>query len=319
LSVARSLPESSIDYDGAWKEALELYLEPFLRLCFPIVHAGIDWNHLPIPLDKELQEIVRDAQTGRRHVDKLFRVVRRDGVEEWLLIHIEVQSQPDPRLSERMYRYHHRIGDRYDRPVVSLAVLADRTPRFRPGVYEVETWGCRVRFEYPTCKLLDLGDELLEGQDNPAAIVIAAHRAAQRLARDPASRKMAKWQLTRRLYERGYTKEQILNLYRLIDWLIQLPEELKIEFRDQVAEYEEQQRMPYITSIEELGRKGRQEGWPIIRTPNDAVVDALEIRFGQVPDACRQAILAIRDEDRLRTLLQAAIQSGSIDDFVRVL
>jgi hypothetical protein len=100
--VARSSPESSVDYDGAWKEALELYLEPFLRLCFPIVHAGIDWNHLPIPLDKELQEIVRDAQTGRRHVDKLFRVVRRDGVEEWLQIHIEVQSQPDPRLSERM-------------------------------------------------------------------------------------------------------------------------------------------------------------------------------------------------------------------------
>jgi hypothetical protein len=318
LTVARNSQESSIDYDGAWKEALELYLEPFLRLCFPIVHAGIDWNHLPIPLDKELQEIVRDAQTGRRHVDKLFRVVRRDGVEEWLLIHIEVQSQPDPRLSERMYRYHHRIGDRYDRPVVSLAVLADKAPRFRPGRYEVETWGCRVRFEYPTCKLLDLSDELLEGEDNPAAIVIAAHRAAQRLARDPASRKTAKWQLTRRLYERGYTKEQILNLYRLIDWLIQLPEELKIEFRDQVAEYEEQQRMPYITSIEELGRK---EGWRegVISTRQNDVVDALEIRFGQVPDACRQAILVIRDEDRLRTLHHAAIQSGSIDDFARAL
>jgi hypothetical protein len=179
-----------------------------------------------------------------------------------------------------------------------------------------------VRFEYPTCKLLDLGDEILEGEDNPAAIVIAAHRAAQRLARDPASRKTAKWQLTRRLYERGYTKEQILNLYHLIDWLIQLPEELKIEFRDQVAEYEEQQRMPYITSIQELGRKeGHQEGWRegVISTRQNDVVDALEIRFGQVPDACRQAILAIRDEDRLRTLHHAAIQSGSIDDFVRAL
>jgi hypothetical protein len=313
-----SQEESSIDYDGAWKEALGLYLEPFLRLCFPIVHAGIDWQHRPIPLDKELHEIVRDAQTGRRHVDKLFRVVRRDGVEEWLLIHIEVQSQPDPRLSERMYRYHHRIADRYDRPVVSLAVLADQAPRFRPGLYEVETWGCRVRFEYPTCKLLDLSTELLEGEDNPAAIVIAAHRAAQKLARDPASRKTAKWQLTRRLYERGFAKQDILNLYRLIDWLIQLPEELKIEFRDELTEYEEQKRMPYITSIEEMGRqKGWREG--VITTRQNDVVDALEIRFGLVPDACRQAILAIRDEGRLRTLLHAAIQSGSIDDFARAL
>ncbi len=68
---------------------------------------------------------------------------------------------------------------------------------------------------------MDLSEEMLEATDNPAAVVIAAHRVAQQPAQDPARRKTAKWRLTRRLYERGYTKEDIIELYRLIDWLIQ--------------------------------------------------------------------------------------------------
>jgi hypothetical protein len=31
------------DYDGAWKAALGVYLQEFLALCFPAIHAAIDW------------------------------------------------------------------------------------------------------------------------------------------------------------------------------------------------------------------------------------------------------------------------------------
>ena len=71
------------DYDGAWKQALDRYLEPFLRLCFPVIYAGIDWSQKVIPRDTELQQIVRSATTGKRHVDKLveggLRVPRAGG------------------------------------------------------------------------------------------------------------------------------------------------------------------------------------------------------------------------------------------------
>ena len=33
--------------DPAWKIAIELFLEPFLLLCFPAVHALIDWSRAP--------------------------------------------------------------------------------------------------------------------------------------------------------------------------------------------------------------------------------------------------------------------------------
>jgi hypothetical protein len=38
-------------------------------------------------------------------VDKLVRVVRRDGTATWLLIHIEIQRQYDRDFPERMFCY----------------------------------------------------------------------------------------------------------------------------------------------------------------------------------------------------------------------
>ena len=213
------------DHDGAWKEALDLYLQPFLQLCFPQVAAGIDWT-VPVDfLDKELQEIVRNSELGKQRVDKLIKVRRLDGEEEWVLLHVEIQAQVDEGLPKRVYEYYHRIVDRYRRRVVTLVVLADPRRGWRLGPYEAELWGCRVRFEYPVGKLLELGrdPEALEQSDNPAATVVAAHLAAQATGGDMELRKVLKGQLARRLYERGYSEKDILELLRLIDWLLVLP------------------------------------------------------------------------------------------------
>jgi hypothetical protein len=222
------------------------------------------------------------------------------------------------------------LADCHKRRVVTLAVLADTSPGFRLGAYEEETLGCRVRFEYPTCKLLDFPDAQLEREDNPMAIVIAAHRAAQSKNRDPVLRKAMKWEITRRLYERGHSKENVLELFRLIDWLLYLPEQQRIEFRREVFEYEASKHMPYITSIEEMGRKeGRQEGRlegrreglreGAIIALQKAVLDALEVRFGEAPKSLRQTIEATQDEARLRSLHRIAIQTASFEEFVREL
>src|SRR5436190_9110737 len=73
----------SIDYDSPWKEALDFYFEPFLALLFPEVHAQIDWSRGYESLDKEFQAVVRDAEVGRRYVDKLVKVWTRGGAECW--------------------------------------------------------------------------------------------------------------------------------------------------------------------------------------------------------------------------------------------
>ena len=84
------------EFDSPWKESLDIYFESFLQLCFPFVHREVDWSRGYETLDKELQKIAPEAETGPRVVDKLVRVWRTTGGEEWILVHVEVQSQPTP-------------------------------------------------------------------------------------------------------------------------------------------------------------------------------------------------------------------------------
>jgi hypothetical protein len=86
------VPEPQDDYDSPWKEALERYFAAFMAFFFPQAHADIDWARGHEFLDKELQQVVRDAELGRRLADKLVKVWRRSGEEAWVLAHIEVQG-----------------------------------------------------------------------------------------------------------------------------------------------------------------------------------------------------------------------------------
>ena len=190
------------DYDSPWKEALDRYFRAFLALFFPHVHADVDWSRGYDALDKEFQQLVPDAEVGRRYVDKLFKVWRRDGSEQWVLIHVEVQTTRDPDFGRRMFVYNYRVLDRFGREVVSLAVLADDDPRWRPGSFRSGLWGCERRFDFPHVKLLDYdGHEAeLEASDNPFARVVLAHLKALQTRADPATRHDWKVRLVRGLY-----------------------------------------------------------------------------------------------------------------------
>lgn len=304
------------DYDGGWKEALDVYFRPLLDLCFSHAAAQIDWSKPVEFLDKELQEVVRDAEQGKLRADKLVKVHDLNGDEEWLLLHVEVQSQNDPGLPARLYRYNYRIADRYGRAVVSMVVLADDHPGWRPDHYESAKWGCRVRLDYPICKLLDLKETtaLRNPGNNPAAVLVAAQLAALETTRDWPARKERRWALTRRLYESGFGKQDILELYRLIDWLMWLPEDLTLAFRQQVLEYEAEVRMPYVTTTERQARaEGRQEGRQ--EAAQDNILDLLELRFGQVPYRLREQVKTPRDSAALRALLREAALTPSLDAF----
>jgi len=199
------------DYDSPWKEALENRFPDFLALLFPAVYAEVDWRRGPIFLDKELQQVVRDAAMGRRYADKLVKVWARDGAETWVLIHVEVQGEAEPAFAKRMYVYHYRLFDRYGVDIVSLGVLADTTAAFRPAEYRWNRWGCELAFRFPMVKLLDWQSRWseLESSDNVFALVVMAQLRAK-MSRDAAERGAWKFRLVRLLYERGYERAVII-------------------------------------------------------------------------------------------------------------
>src|SRR5262245_55363191 len=116
----------------------------FLDLLFPQVYTDIDWSRGYESLDKEFQQVVRPAEISRRYVDKLVKVWTKDGGECWVLIHVEVQTTRDPEFAKRVYVYNYRVFDRYDRPVASLAVLADDDLNWRPNSFHNRQFGCET-------------------------------------------------------------------------------------------------------------------------------------------------------------------------------
>lgn len=91
----------SDEYDSPWKEILGAYLPEFLVFFFPAAYREIDWARGYESLDKELEQIARDAALGKRLADKLFKVWLRNGQARILLIHVEIQGERDTRFSER--------------------------------------------------------------------------------------------------------------------------------------------------------------------------------------------------------------------------
>ena len=191
----------SADYDSPWKEAIDVYFEAFLALLFPEIHRQIDWSRGWESLDKEFQQVVREAEVGRRYVDKLVKVWTAAGAERWVLIHVEVQTARDADFPQRMYVYNYRVFDKYNHKVASLAVLADDDPNWRPAEYRSTLFGCEVGLRFPHVKLLDFAahEATLEASTNPFAPVVLAHLKARQTHGDPAERHAWKLRLVRNL------------------------------------------------------------------------------------------------------------------------
>lgn len=286
------------DYDSPWKEALDCYFQLFLALLFPQVHADIDWTRGFELLDKELQKITRAAKHGRRTVDKLVKVWLKNGAEKWLLIHVEIQARKERGFAKRVYVYNYRLFDRYDQEVISLVVLADDNPNWRPSHYGYGRWGFRTDLRFPVVKLLDYAAQAaaLETDPNPFAIVVLAYLKTLETRNNPTARHAWKVRLVRGLYERGMRTEDVRNLFRFIDWVMDLPKAVESLFWQEVIQLQEEKQMPYIPLPEQIGmEKGLLEG----------IEALLDVKFGEEGLKLLPEIRAFDDFEVFRSVLQA--------------
>jgi Domain of unknown function (DUF4351) len=179
--------------------------------------------------------------------------------------HLFKKNQKEEDFGERVYIYSTRLFDKFRRAVASFAVLGDTDPYWRPQSFHQSALGSRHDFSFQIAKLVDYKQrvEELAASENPFAIVVQAHLAAQ-ATKGKASqqrRRQRKYTLTTMLYERGWSEQEVIDLYRFIDWVLTLPIELEAAFRDDLETYERGKNMPYISAIERMGEaKGEARG-----------------------------------------------------------
>lgn len=308
------------DYDTPWKDALTRYFPEFVAFYFPEAYRQIDWSAPCIFLEQELAQVTRDARTGSRRVDKLVRVTRADGAQECVFVHVDVQGHYDQEFAERVFVYNYRIYDRYRRPVASLAVLADGNAHWKPESFGYQLFGCEMGIRFPYVKLNDYAALLpqLVQEQNVFGLVTAAHLLTQQTKGRHVKRHALKWHLTRMLYERNWDKQRVVDLFNIIDWMMQIPPSLQAQLMRDIAMLERKKKMTYLSSFERRGlekglEKGRQEGREAL---SRLVALQLAKRFGALPEPVKER-LARATPAELQAWGEAVLDSPTLDSVFR--
>jgi hypothetical protein len=248
--------------DILWKWLMEWVSDDLLRFVFPDADQVFDLDKGFDYLDKELTEMYPelDRKMDVRFVDKLVKVFLKDGGEEWVLIHIEIQdktkAEDRPLFPERMLRYFIRCLDRYRRPVAAIAIFCGPDGSEIKSTYRYEFMGTRLEYSYNAIRILDYTDEELGKSDNPFAWVILAAKHALLRGKDLDGKLLeGKLFIFRKLYENGiFERRKLQAVLKFLDNYVRFekPETNRI-FKERIDEITHKQNtMDIFEAVEEM-------------------------------------------------------------------
>jgi hypothetical protein len=200
--------------DILWKVIMEEVFDDLLRFIMPDADQEYNMERGFEFLDKELAEMYPEPEkeSDTRFADKLIKVFNREGEEDWILIHIEVQGDTSRRVqfTERMFRYFYRILDKYRKPVSAVAIFTGSDGKKMPDRYTYQYKRTRVLYEYHTLSILDFTDEELKESNNPFALVVLATKTALLEEKIPEQELLErKLLIAKELLKRGYTARKV--------------------------------------------------------------------------------------------------------------
>lgn len=251
-------------HNSAWKDILDVYFREFMEFFYPEIADKIDWIANYESLDTEHQTIAIDASIGKRFVDKLFKVKTLQGQEEVILIHIEIQGKKEGEFPLRLFQYYYRLFEKHGHSILTLAILTDGNSNWHPMNYQTQVLGLPIlSFNFHTNKLLDFQARKKELKEtiNPFGIVVLVQLAAIETKRNPQGRYEMKSKITRLLLKKGYKKDYIINLFKVIDWGLVLPLDLKIQYNNDIKELKGEKDMGYVLSAVRDEIKKNHKSW----------------------------------------------------------
>jgi len=216
----------TIHYDELWKNIIEKMFPHFLAFYLPALSADTDLAAGYEFLDKELQRIKLKGKKGKKFVDKLVKVRLRNGLEKWLLIHVEVQGKHEVDFAQRMFQYFYRIHDKYEIDITALAILTyDKTAANNTFHYDV--YGTTLTYQYNVARIDDYPEPELVDSTNPFALITLAVQYANQYRDDEEWKFKVKRRLIKMLRDKAYCREEIVELFEFIDDILSLTDTMK--------------------------------------------------------------------------------------------
>ena len=94
---------------------------------------------------------------------------------------------------------------------------------------------------------------------------------------------------------------QVRELFRLLDWVLALPPDLDYTFKQDLARFEEENNMPYVTSIERIAREEAIE--EACQTLRLGILKIYQERWGQPSTQVVEKLEQMKDLSQLVDLL----------------
>jgi len=222
--------------DLLWKEIIEDLFEDFIEFFLPELYKEIDFNEGYEFLDQELANIVDKTLKGKKMSDRLVKVYLKDGRENWILAHLEVQGYKEDKFEERMFKYFYRIYDKYNQKIVALSIFTEGNKDYKPDDFKYDLHGTKLDYQYNVYKILEQSEEDLLNSDNPFAMVVLAGLYSLKSKNEEQKKYKFKIKLLRLLLNKGYKNDKVYNIFEFLDGILFLPTDLEIKFQENIEE-----------------------------------------------------------------------------------
>jgi predicted transposase YdaD len=298
----------------------------------PEVAARIDWSTLKLEPGSFVDPDLRLSES-----DLLFSA-KADGRDIGIYVLFEHQSTRDPYLPMRLLRYMVRIWHRWEQnpdnrppyPQIVSTVLAQNG-----SVWDVDpTLSSLFSFTGPDDPMRRYLPDFLYELIQLAALPFDAIRGTPdgiltlRVLKAERSGEL----LTDPIWDEEILAKVLIDTFHLIVSYMYNRDSVDNDalFHKIKSIGSEPHRTAAMTLAQKLRQDGIQEGFATgkqegredgrmeerTHSRRQSVLEALDLRFGPIPDGLRDSIEAISDPEKLRALLRAAIVSDSLEAFV---
>jgi hypothetical protein len=260
--------KKNFDSDGFWKDLIERFFYHLLKRALPELYEKADRTVPPRFLDKEFRDILNTADpeihNSPHFADFVLEVPLKNGVAEWVLVHIEAQGRGGGNLAVRMYTYKSLIFVHYQREPVALAIITGKRPANEPAYYSHSGFGMESVYRYNNLILLELDDNELLASDNPIDLVLYAAKFALKTKEEHQKFSFLR-NIVGLLNERGWSMEEKRDLLLFIERIVNMRNKVLItQYKEFLGQENKEGKSMYIPlimrdSAAEIKQSGKEE------------------------------------------------------------
>jgi hypothetical protein len=283
-----------VRHDQLFRVILERLFEEFLELFFPDIAGKLDFQTLRF-LDKEIFANVPEGEV--READIVARLQTREGREQLVLVHVEIQLESKADFARRMFHYYSILRLHYGLPVVPIALYLRGGPRTRRAEYREALFDEEyLVFRYQVVALARFRAEAYVGA---GALGAALSALMGRGSRHPAELRLS---MLERIAESPVVEVVKFLLVNVIETYFVLSKDDTEKYLRLLARKENRAVQDLeLTWADKLMEKGRQAG--VIEGKRETLSRQLRVKFGPLPEDVMNRIAAIGTLAELDTYL----------------